>query len=84
MELGYIFDNAYWGQGFGIEAARACVKLAFNEYGLEKLFCTARPENTSSIRVAEKLGMTEIGEYVKVFEDKEMPHIIYVLEKNLS
>ena len=81
VELGYIFDNVYWGQGFGIEAARACVKLAFNEYGLEKLFCTVRPENTSSIRVAEKLGMTEIGEYVKVFEDKEMPHIIYVLEK---
>jgi RimJ/RimL family protein N-acetyltransferase len=81
VELGYIFDNAYWGKGFGIEAARACVKLAFNEYGLEKLFCTVRLENTSSIRVAEKLGMMETGEYIKVFEGKEMPHIIYVLDK---
>jgi hypothetical protein len=31
--------------------------------------------------VAEKLGMKKVGVYVKVHNNKEMPHDVYVLEK---
>jgi len=80
VEIGYIFDNTAWGHGYATEAARACVDLAFGEIGLEKLYATIRPENTSSVKVAEKLGMRKTGQYVKTYQGKEMPHDIYVLE----
>ena len=69
-----------WEHGYAIEAARACVDLAFHRFGLDRLCATIRPENAASVRVAEKLGMWKIGEYVKIYQDKEMPHDIYVLE----
>ena len=79
-ELGYIFDNSVWGQGYALEAARACVDLAFNEYNIDKLYCTIRPENTRSVNLALKLGMTQMSEYVKIYNDKKMLHLIFVLE----
>jgi RimJ/RimL family protein N-acetyltransferase len=80
-EIGYIFDDAVWGQGYAIEAARACVDMAFGEFGLERLYATMRPENAASVKLALKLGMKKTGEYMKTYQDKEMPHDIYVLEK---
>ncbi|MDR2752014.1 MAG: GNAT family N-acetyltransferase, partial [Clostridiales bacterium] len=69
-EIGYIFDNEYWGNGYALEAARACVDLAFHKFGLEKICATIRPENTASAKVAEKLGMKKVGVYVKVHNNK--------------
>jgi len=80
-EIGYIFDNAVWGCGYAIEASRACVDLAFHEFWLDKLYATIRPENAASVRLAEKLGMRKIGEFIKTHQGKEMPHDIYMLEK---
>jgi RimJ/RimL family protein N-acetyltransferase len=83
-EIGYIFNNKYWGMGYAIEAARACVDLAFNQFGLERVYATIRPENTASVKVTERLGMMKTGQYIKVYQDKEMPHDIYMLEKSSS
>jgi RimJ/RimL family protein N-acetyltransferase len=80
VEIGYIFDDAVWGQGYGVEASRACVDLAFNQLGIDKLYASIRPDNAASIRLAEKLGMRKIGEYIKTYQDKEMPHDVYMLE----
>ena len=81
-ELGYIFDNSVWGQGYAAEAAKACVDLAFNKYDIDKLYCTIRPENTSSVHLALKLGMVKLGEYLKIYDGKEMPHLIFAIEKS--
>ena len=80
-EIGYIFNNKYWGKGYAIEAARACVDLAFNQYGLDRVYATIRPENEPSVKLALKLGMRKVGETVKRHNDKDMPHDIYLLEK---
>ena len=81
VQIGYIFDNSVWGQGYAIEAARACVDLAFSRFGIERLYATIRPENATSVRLAKKLGMRKIGETVKTYKEKEMPHDIYYLER---
>jgi len=81
VEIGYIFDDSVWGQGYAIEAARACVDLAIHRFGIGKLYATIRPENEASVKVAVKLGMKKTGQYTKIYQDKEMPHDIYVLEK---
>ena len=80
VELGYILDNAYWHNGYGIEAARACLEYAFEELGLKTVCCSIRPENVASIRVAERLGMTLCGSHTVIYNEKEMPHLIYELK----
>ena len=80
VEIGYIFDEAVWGKGYAIEAVFSCVDLAFIGLGLNQLYVTIRPENTASVRLAKKIGMRKIGECMKTYQDKEMPHDIYVLD----
>lgn len=80
VEIGYIFDDTVWGNGYALEAARACVDLAFHRVGLNRLYATIRPENEASVKLAEKLGMRKTGELVKTYQGKEMPHAIYVLD----
>jgi RimJ/RimL family protein N-acetyltransferase len=77
VELGYIFDNSYWKQGYCIESVNACIRYAFDDLKLKELYCSIRPENTDSIRIVEKTGMEKTGEYIKIYKDKEMRHLLY-------
>jgi RimJ/RimL family protein N-acetyltransferase len=79
VELGYIFDNRYWKQGYCTETVEACIRFAFDELKLMELYCSIRPENTVSVRIAEKAGMEKIGECIKQYTDKEMRHFVYRL-----
>ena len=80
VELGYILDNAYWHNGYGTEATRACLEYAFGELSLETVCCSIRPGNKASIRVAERLGMTLCGSHTVIYNEKEMPHLIYEMK----
>jgi RimJ/RimL family protein N-acetyltransferase len=65
-EVGYRYLKEYWGRGIGTEAARACVEFARQDLNINKLIALIIPENTASIRVAEKLGMTR-GPQIHIF-----------------
>jgi RimJ/RimL family protein N-acetyltransferase len=80
-EIGYLLDDSVWGNGYATEAAKAFVDLAFHKMGVDKLYVTIRPNNLPSIKVVERLGFKKIGEYTKVYNGIEMPHLIYILEK---
>lgn len=73
VEVAYLLDKAYWGQGLGSEAAQAILDYAFDSLALTRVICLPLPENAASRRVAEKIGMvfeTEIdldGEMVTVY-----------------
>ena len=79
VEIGYVFDDAVWGNGYALEAASACVELAFRRFGIAELYATIRPENAASVNLARKLGMKKTGAYAKVYQGKKMPHDIYLL-----
>ena len=81
VELGYMLDNMYWHHGYATEAARRCLQYAFEELGLQEVCCSIRPENTSSLRVAEAIGMIPCGSHTIVYHGKEMPHLLYKAEK---
>lgn len=81
VELGYMLDNMYWHHGYATEAARRCLQYAFEELGLQEVCCSIRPENTSSLRVAEAIGMIPCGSHTIVYNGKEMPHLLYKVEK---
>lgn len=79
VELGYIFDNCFWGQGYGMEAAKACVEYARHTLNLKELYCSIRPCNNSSIRIASKLRMSLVGEHIVSYNNTVMPHVIFRL-----
>lgn len=56
-EVLYAFGQAYWGQGYATEAARASVDFGFNQKGLERIIALAVPENIGSRRVMEHCGL---------------------------
>jgi RimJ/RimL family protein N-acetyltransferase len=60
-ELGYIVRRDAWGRGLASEAARLVVDFAFDRLGVNRVWAVCDPDNPASIRVLEKLGMTEEG-----------------------
>ncbi len=80
--LGYIFDSNYWHKGYALESARAFAALAFGRFGVRDLHADIRPHNQSSINVAQRLGMKQAGEFVKVVDGKDMPHLVFTLGRD--
>lgn len=62
IEVGYIVSPLFWGQGYATEAARGVVNYGFDWLGLPAVYSMVHPENTSSVRVTQKLGMEQIGQ----------------------
>jgi RimJ/RimL family protein N-acetyltransferase len=58
LEIGWTTVRSLWGNGYATEAALACRDHAFGELGRERVISLIAPENTASIRVAEKIGET--------------------------
>ena len=56
-ELGYEIAPTHWGLGYATVAARAMVRLGFQELGLHRIWSHTVAENLASRRVMEKLGM---------------------------
>ena len=77
MEVGYHFRRDQWGRGYATEAARACMGLAFDSFGADKVISLIRPENVPSRRVAERNGMKLEREVVHY----GLPHLVYVLRR---
>jgi len=73
VEIGYIFDNTYWHNGYATEAAESLIAYAFDSLELPAVYCSIRPENKASIRVAKRLVMESCGSHIVVYRGKEMP-----------
>ena len=61
MELGYNLAEPFWGRGIIVEAARVLIDFVFREYLVDRIQARIFAGNASSVRVAEKLGMTQEG-----------------------
>jgi RimJ/RimL family protein N-acetyltransferase len=55
-EIGYWFDEAYWGRGFASEAAGAVQRFALEVLGLKRLRSGHAADNPASGGVLTKLG----------------------------
>jgi len=80
-EIGYILRKAYWGKGYATEGAKACIDYAFDVLNADKVICAIRPQNTTSISVAKRLGMAKKGEFTKRCDGKDMVHDIFEINK---
>ncbi|CDO60943.1 Acetyltransferase, GNAT family [Candidatus Phaeomarinobacter ectocarpi] len=56
IELGWALVPTAQGNGYATEAARSCALWMFNELKLSEIISIIHPDNSPSIRVAERLG----------------------------
>lgn len=77
-ELGYRIDSEFWGQGLATEAAKACLKYGFDKFNFDYVLGIVEPENQTSIKVLEKIGM----EFVKESTWREKVVCIYKIANN--
>ena len=59
--LGYWIDQQYAGRGVMPRAVAMAIDHCFTTAGLHRVEIAIRPENTNSLRVVEKLGLSEFG-----------------------
>ena len=62
VEVVYELERAAWGRGIATEVGRACLDVAFGPLGLDRVVALSYPENGPSVRVMQKIGMTDDGE----------------------
>jgi len=65
-EIYYKLMPISWGKGYATEAAKAVVRFGFEELELHRIEAGVATENKASIRVLEKLGMTQEGKRRKI------------------
>ena len=61
VEVGWHLGTAHWGHGYATEGARGAVTHGFETAGLDVVYAVIVPENTPSLAVARRLGMTYEG-----------------------
>ncbi|WP_457089737.1 GNAT family N-acetyltransferase [Microvirga sp. P5_D2] len=73
-EAGWALSPQVHGKGYATEAVRAVIAWGERHFGPVRTACIIAPENTPSIRVAEKCGYREIQRTTY----KDSPTIMYV------
>lgn len=82
VEVGYLFQKAYWGKGYATESAIACKEYAFNTLNISEVYSIIRDNNITSQEVAKRNGMSICGEFTKHYYGIDMPHLVYKVSVN--
>ena len=77
IEIGWRLPQAEWGRGYAPEAAAAVLAHGFREGDFDRVVADIHPDNTSSQRVAQKLGFTLLGE--RIHHDER--HLRYAMDR---
>lgn len=56
-EVVYHLATAHWGKGLATELGRASLRFGFEDRQFDRIVAIAKPLNTASLHVMEKLGM---------------------------
>ena len=57
VEIGWRLGFKHWGKGYAVEAAKASLKIGFENFGLKEIVAITTVKNLRSIAVMEKIGM---------------------------
>lgn len=57
-KLGVAVAADYWKRGYAIDSARTIIDFGFHELGLHRISAAMGPDNTASLALVHRLGMT--------------------------
>jgi len=60
-EIGFLFNRAYWGNGYALEAMQSVAEYAFEDLRLRRLWARFHDGNIASQRLLERLGFSREG-----------------------
>ena len=83
LEVGYLFQKAFWHKGYAIEAASACKEYAFDKLNADEVFSIIRDTNIASQNVAKRNGMHVSGSFIKHFRNVDMPHLVFSVQRTV-
>ena len=80
-DIGFAFLPAYWSKGYAFESAAALMTYARDVLGLNRILAITSPDNETSARLLEKIGLrfermiklSEDGDEVKLFRSDHPP-----------
>ena len=75
-EISYALLPENWGQGYATDALTESFARAFNDFGLTELVAETQAKNLRSIKLLDRIGMTEDDRLIRFGEEQ----IIYRLE----
>jgi RimJ/RimL family protein N-acetyltransferase len=85
IELGYRLHRVAWGKGYATEGSRALIRVAFNEFGVRRVWAQTMAVNHASRRVMEKSGLRFVRTFHLTWDDPipgtEYGEVEYALDK---
>lgn len=57
IDIGFRFHRRFWNQGFGTEAAKACLDYAFRTLQIEQVIARSNSSNIGSLRIIKNLSL---------------------------
>lgn len=76
-DVGFRFFKQYWNKGFATETAQRCLAFGFQELKINRIVGRAMKDNTASVKVLEKIGMT----FVKNIDFDTQVGVLYEMSK---
>ncbi len=70
VELGYVFNPSYSGQGYAREAVRAVIMELFSTFQVHRIQANLDARNTASANLCQKLGMRREPHFLQDFWNK--------------
>ena len=80
-EIGYVIDEAYWGQGIATKAVKLLEKIGFKELNLSRIEIVMDKRHKASEKVAIKAGYQKEGVMRKAFKDKNKRVDVFLYAK---
>ncbi|ADG41377.1 GNAT family N-acetyltransferase [Leuconostoc kimchii] len=84
-EIGYVLNKHYWGRGMMPEAAKAVLKIAFEELHLVRVMAVHDVRNPKSGQVMLKIGMIKEGVALKfkIIKNEAIDMAIYAITDDM-
>lgn len=70
VEIGYVFKKEIGGRGYATEAIRGLVEHLFNTVGVHRIQANIDARNTSSKRLAQRVGMRQEAHFIEDYWNK--------------